>query len=70
MSWPPEAFLTTILPELRTPMMIIKGYTLILADQNAQEDHPKAVEAISHAIQRMEILWQDMSDYARLIRKS
>lgn len=69
-SWTPEVFLATILHELRTPMMIIKGYTHILADENAKDHHLEAIGAISHAIERMELLWQDMADYARLIRKT
>lgn len=51
-------------------MMIIKGYTHILADENAKDHHLEAIGAISHAIERMELLWQDMADYARLIRKT
>jgi signal transduction histidine kinase len=67
----PKEFLATMLHELRTPMMLIKGYVGILSNEKAKEHHPKAIEAISYSIDRMEKLWEDMAAYMRkLMQKS
>jgi len=70
-SWPPEQFLNTLLHELRTPIMIIKGYATILADDKHKDMLPDAIEAISHAANKIDILWNDVADYTRgLMNKS
>ena len=42
-SWSPEFFLTVLVPELRTPLFAIRGYTEILADESMKEHHPQAL---------------------------
>ena len=62
-SWPPELFLTILLPELRTPLIAIKGYTEIPADENMQEHHPQALEFISKKIESRVRLCDDIAAY-------
>jgi len=40
-SWPPEDYLHTLVHELRTPLMVIAGYTEILSDETRKELHFK-----------------------------
>jgi hypothetical protein len=64
-SWPPEFFLITLFPELRTRVIAIKGYTSILSDETAKEHHPKTLESISKNIESLEKLCEDIADYCR-----
>lgn len=64
-SWPPEFFLPVLLYEPRTPLMAIKGYAKILSDEKAKEHHPKMLENMSKAIERIEKLCEGVADYRR-----
>jgi signal transduction histidine kinase len=68
-SWPPEFFLSVLLHETRTPLMIIKGYVEILSNEETKQHHPEALESISRAVGRLEDLWKDTRDYLALTRK-
>lgn len=61
--WSPEVFLTVFIPELRTPLIVIKGYTTILADENMKEKHPQALEIISKNIEIMMKLCDGIAEY-------
>ena len=70
-SWPPEFYLAVLLHELRTPMMTIKGWVKILSNKNATELHPKALEGISYSIEKIERIYDGITDYYQeLTRKS
>jgi signal transduction histidine kinase len=62
-SWSPEFFLSELLHELRTPLMIIKGYANMLSNESALEHHPQAIESISKSVERLEKLWDDIAEY-------
>ena len=62
-SWPPEFFLTVLLPELRTPLIVIKGYTEILADEKMKNHHSQALEIISKNIEKIEKLCEGIAEY-------
>ena len=62
-SWSPELFLTILLPELRTPLIAIKGYIEILADEKRKEHHPQALEFISKNIESLVRLCDDIAAY-------
>ncbi|HEY3473796.1 MAG TPA: histidine kinase dimerization/phospho-acceptor domain-containing protein [Anaerolineales bacterium] len=64
-SWPPEIFLANLLHELRTPVMIIKGYTKFLATEMTTENYPEALDSISKAVERLEHVCQRIADYRR-----
>jgi signal transduction histidine kinase len=64
-SWPPEVFLANLLHELRTPVMIIKGYTKFLSTEKTTENYPEALESISKAVERLEKVCQDVADYRK-----
>ena len=68
-SRPPEFFLSTLLHELRNPLMLIKGYVEILSDDTAREHHSLALETISINIQRLEQRFEDISDYILELRR-
>ncbi len=67
-SWSPEKFMTVLNPELRTPVTVIKGFVIILADETRKDMHPKAIESILDAIKRIEILLDAMADFNRIQR--
>ena len=70
-SWSPELFLANLLHELRSPVMIIKGYTKILADEEMKEFQSEADESISQSVAKIERLCERVADYRReLERKS
>jgi signal transduction histidine kinase len=62
-SWPPEFFLSVLLHELRSPLMIIKGYAKILSDEKTKEHHPQALESILKNVERIEKLWDGIAEY-------
>jgi signal transduction histidine kinase len=64
----PEQFISAMLHELRNPVMVIKGYTKLLANEEAREHHPKAIEAISRNTEKLEGLLKDMAKYYGYIR--
>jgi signal transduction histidine kinase len=68
-SWPPEAYLSVLLHELRTPITIIKGYVGILSNEQAKEHHAKALESISHAIKMIDDLYEGIADYRTELMK-
>jgi signal transduction histidine kinase len=70
-SWPPKDFLSNMLHELRTPLMMIKGYVAILSNEEAKEHHPQALESINFSVGRIEQLYEDIAIYlGELMRKS
>lgn len=68
--WEPstiEELLHSLIYEFRTPIMVIKGYALLLSDENHKELHPKAIEGILHSTERLEtMLNQLLDEYRRL----
>ena len=62
-TWSPEVFLTVLIPEFRTPLIVIKGYTTILADENMKEKHAQALEIISKKIETMMKLCEGIAEY-------
>jgi signal transduction histidine kinase len=68
-SWSPEFFLSVLLHETRTPLMIIKGYVEILSNEETKEQHPQALKSISRAVGTLEDLWEDTRDYLAFTRK-
>ena len=70
-TWTPKDFLSTALHELRTPILLIRGFAAVLADETHKEMHPHAVEAILQNAERLEKLWNAMADYnGELMRRS
>ena len=68
-SWPPELFLANLLHEIRTPVMIIKGYTKLLSVENDAEHSSEALDSILAAVKRLEHVCQDIVDYRRELDK-
>jgi len=67
----PKEFLSMAIHELRTPIMLIKGYTEILSNEETKELHSEAVETISQAVKRLDDVVNGMGDYLReLMEKS
>ena len=64
-SSPPEVFLANVLHELRTPVMIIKGYAKFLSAENTTEHYPEALDSISKAVERLEKVCQDIAEYRK-----
>lgn len=64
-SLPPENVLAIFLNELRTPLIVIKGYTTILSDDSNKKLHREALVTISMNIERIEKLMDDTLDYVR-----
>jgi signal transduction histidine kinase len=64
-SLPPKNVLAIFLNELRTPLIVIKGYTTILSDDSNDKLHPEALGAISMNIERIEKMMDDTLDYIR-----
>ena len=62
-SWSPEFFLTILLPELRTPILAIKGYAEILSDEKRKEHHPQALDRISKNLESLEKLCEAIAEY-------
>ena len=62
-SWPPEFFLTVLLPEIWTPLTVIKGYTEILADEKMKAHRPQALDSISKNIEKIENLCYEIAEY-------
>jgi len=62
-SWSPEDFLAVVLHELRTPLIVMKGYAIILADESMNEHHPQALEIISKKIEIMIKLCNGIAEY-------
>jgi signal transduction histidine kinase len=62
-SWPPELYLAVLLHELRTPIMMIKGYAQILSNESAGEHHLQAIENISRTAERLEQIWEGIAEY-------
>jgi len=70
-SWTPKEFLSTTIHELRTPILLIAGYTELLSNEEAKELHPRAIENISQAVRRLEVVIDGMAAYLReLMEKS
>ena len=65
-TWAPREYISNMLHELRTPIMIIKGYAAHLSNDETKELHPKAIEGISHAADRLDILLNDYGELPRL----
>lgn len=68
-SSPPEVFLANVLHELRTPVMIIKGYTKFLSAEKTTEHYPEALDSISKAVERLEKVCQDIAEYRKGLEK-
>jgi signal transduction histidine kinase len=68
-SWTPEAFLSTLVHELRTPLMAIKGYAGILSDEARKDLHPTALEHLSISIERLEKVIEGIPEYAHELEK-
>jgi signal transduction histidine kinase len=64
-SWPPEMFLAELLHELRTPVMILKGYTKFLATEKSPELYPEALDSMSKAVERLENVCQRIAAYRK-----
>jgi len=64
--WTQREFLTVLLPELRTPVTIIAGFTQILSDETKKELHPRAIKSIQNAVETLYRLCNDIADYNRL----
>ncbi len=62
-SWPPEFFLLNLVYELRTPLMMIKGYAEILGNETMKEHHPRAIESISKTTEKMEKILEGIAEY-------
>lgn len=60
-----EDFLADLIHELRAPIMIIKGYTILLSDEKSTEYYPEALDSISQAVERIERLCQGVIEYRK-----
>ena len=59
----PQEFIGVMLHELRNPVMVIKGYTALLSNEEAKEHHPMAIDALSRNTERLEVLLKDIANY-------
>jgi signal transduction histidine kinase len=66
-SWPPELFLANLLHEIRTPVMIIKGYAKFLSAEKTTEHFPEALESISKSVERLEKACEDIAEYRKAL---
>jgi signal transduction histidine kinase len=64
-----EDFLGDLIHELRAPIMIIKGYTILLSDEKSTEYYPEALDSISQAVERIERLCQGVIEYRNELEK-
>jgi signal transduction histidine kinase len=64
-SWPPELFLANLLHDIRTPVMIIKGYTKLLSAEKGREHSLEALDSISIAVERLEQVCQNIVEYRK-----
>ena len=64
-----EDFLADLIHELRAPIMIIKGYTILLSDEKSTEYYPEALDSISQAVERIERLCQGVIEYRKELEK-
>ena len=64
-----EDFLADLIHELRAPVMIIKGYTMLLSDEKSTEYYPEALDSISQAVERIEKLCQGVIEYRKELEK-
>lgn len=62
-SWTPEEYLSILVHELRTPLMIIKSYLAILTSEDTKEHHQEALESISKNVDQMVKLQEGIIDY-------
>ena len=65
----PQEFIAVMLHELRNPVMVIKGYTALLSNEEAKEHHPMAIDAISRNTERLEVLLKDIANYYGYLKK-
>lgn len=68
-SWPPETFLHNLTHELRTPLMVIKGYAEVLSDETRKEFHQKALENISIYIKKLDEVITGIPEYLHELEK-
>jgi signal transduction histidine kinase len=64
----PKEFISVMLHELRNPVMVIKGYAALLANEEAREHHPKALDAVLRNAETLERLLKEMSNYYGYIK--
>lgn len=68
-SWSPQMFLTSLLYELRTRVMVIKGYTQILSNQAMKERHPRAIESLANVADEMEKILDGIAEYRNELQR-
>lgn len=68
-SWPPETYLHNLTHELRTPLLLISGYTDVLSDETIKEMHPQAIKIISKYIGELARVIDSIPEYARELEK-
>lgn len=68
-SWSPQMFLTSLLYELRTPVMVIKGYTQILSNEAMKEHHPRAMESLAKVADEMEKILDGIAEYRNELQR-
>ncbi|HEX5940779.1 MAG TPA: histidine kinase dimerization/phospho-acceptor domain-containing protein [Anaerolineales bacterium] len=68
-SWSPQMFLTSLLYELRTPVMVIKGYTQILSNEAMKEHHPRAIESLAKVADEMEKIFDGIAEYRNELQR-
>jgi signal transduction histidine kinase len=62
-------FLTSLLYELRTPVMVIKGYTQILSNEAMKEHHPRAIESLAKVADEMEKILDGIAEYRNELQR-
>jgi signal transduction histidine kinase len=57
--------LSIVLHELRTPMMVIKGYVEVLSKEDGKEYLPEAIQAISSSVERINTVCEGIAAYTQ-----
>ena len=65
----PQMFLTSLLYELRTPVIVIKGYTQILSNEAMKEHHPRAIESLAKVADEMEKILDGIAEYRNELQR-
>jgi signal transduction histidine kinase len=68
-AWSPELFMTSLLYELRTPVIVIKGYTQILSNEAMKEHHPRAIESLAKVADEMEKILDGIAEYRNELQR-
>ena len=68
-AWSPEMFMTSLLYELRTPMIVLKGYTQILSNEAMKEHHPRAIESLAKVADEMEKILDGIAEYRNELQR-